>query len=407
MNESDPPIDAEFETVSPDQSHLGLPFRAVWLVFVIISMVALALLATAFFGLKELNTPPALSADSQDTPTTAAEPPLSNDNGAPAPELARLNQQVEHMAMELDNMARLIETQSETVNSLLAQSQRLEALSANQDVLVTAINQLQNTSRMSATSPTGPASDPAISNSDDAAASDANAATSVSDPAAITPAVSPESTNQGRSIVATTPEAPLISAAQSDPQFDTLRGDLVDIRSQVEALSQKSSQSRLDQAALALMMIDSASARGTPFILGFQQLSIALPDDPDVAALAVFSDRSISTPDMLREEFRILKARTLDYQARNTRNEPGWMATLFGDSIRIRQTGPTALGARLDSVADALDADDFELAISNLGTLDTELRRPFDAWLEQARDRQKLDQILHQLRLTLISKGQP
>ncbi|CAI8426302.1 MAG: Uncharacterised protein [Hyphomonas sp. TMED17] len=278
-------------------------------------------------------------------------------------------------------MARLIETQSETVNSLLAQSQRLEALSANQDVLVTAINQLQNTSRMSATS--------------------------VSDPAAITPAVSPESTNQGRSIVATTPEAPLISAAQSDPQFDTLRGDLVDIRSQVEALSQKSSQSRLDQAALALMMIDSASARGTPFILGFQQLSIALPDDPDVAALAVFSDRSISTPDMLREEFRILKARTLDYQARNTRDEPGWMATLFGDSIRIRQTGPTALGARLNSVADALNADDFELAISNLGTLDTELRRPFDAWLEQARDRQKLDQILHQLRLTLISKGQP
>ncbi|MAV51091.1 MAG: hypothetical protein CME93_09090 [Hyphomonadaceae bacterium] len=381
MNESDPPIDAEFETVSPDQSLLGLPFRAVWLVFVIISMVALALLATAFFGLKELNTPPALSADSQDAPTTAAEPPLSNDNEAPAPELARLNQQVEHMAMELDNMARLIETQSETVNSLLAQSQRLEALSANQDVLVTAINQLQNTSRMSATS--------------------------VSDPAAITPAVSPESTNQGRSIVATTPEAPLISAAQSDPQFDTLRGDLVDIRSQVEALSQKSSQSRLDQAALALMMIDSASARGTPFILGFQQLSIALPDDPDVAALAVFSDRSISTPDMLREEFRILKARTLDYQARNTRDEPGWMATLFGDSIRIRQTGPTALGARLNSVADALNADDFELAISNLGTLDTELRRPFDAWLEQARDRQKLDQILHQLRLTLISKGQP
>ena len=78
MNESDPPIDAEFETVSPDQSLLGLPFRAVWLVFVIISMVALALLATAFFGLKELNTPPALSADSQDAPTTAAEPPLSD-----------------------------------------------------------------------------------------------------------------------------------------------------------------------------------------------------------------------------------------------------------------------------------------------------------------------------------------
>ena len=407
MNEPDPPIDAEFEAVSPEQSRLGLPFRAVWLVFAIISMVALGLLATAVFGLKGLDTGAALSPDSPTPQAPEVQAPLSTDHDEPASELARLNQQVESMAIELDNMARLIETQSETINSLLGQSQRLEALSANQDVLVAAINQLQNTSRMSATSPTGSVADPAISNSDDAAASDANAATSVSDPAAIAPAVSPASTNQGRSIVATTPEAPLISAVQSDPQFDTLRGDLVDIRSQLEALSQKSSQSRLDQAALALMMIDSASARGMPFILGFQQLSIALPDDPNVAALAAFSDRSISTPDMLREEFRILKARTLDYQARNTRNEPGWMATLFGDSIRIRQTAPTTLGTRLDSVATALAADDLGLAIANLETLDPELRRPFDAWLEQARNRQKLDQTLHQLRLTLISKGQP
>lgn len=398
MNEPDPPIDAEFEAVSPEQSRLGLPFRAVWLVFAIISMAALGLLATAVFGLKGLDTGAALSPDSPTPQAPEVQAPLSTDHDEPAPELVRLNQQVESMAIELDNMARLIETQSETINSLLGQSQRLEALSANQDVLVAAINQLQQ--------PSDPAPDASALS---AQSGDDHHSGTAGDGIAALPAQAAaggpgESTSPAG---ATMPDTLLNAPAQTDIGIDALRGDLADIRTQLAALSAQPAPSQLDQAALALMMIDGASARGAAFTLGFQQLSMALPDDPGVAALADVSNTGVSTMDMLAEEFGILKARILDYETRNTRHEPGWMTTLFGDSIRIRQTAPTTLGTRLDSVATALAADDLGLAIANLETLDPELRRPFEAWLEQARNRQKLDQILHQLRLTLISKGQP
>lgn len=156
------------------------------------------------------------------------------------------------------------------------------------------------------------------------------------------------------------------------------------------------------QAALALSAIETAAGAGEPYPADLARRLAAATGDAAGERLETLSGQAIATLDTLRADFTSLKPQAL---ARVTEaREPGWMETLFGETVSVRRSEPESPTARQLSQAEAhLDAGRLGDAIAAVEALPDTSRPVFAGWLAAARNRQQLDGALDAIRLKLIS----
>lgn len=196
------------------------------------------------------------------------------------------------------------------------------------------------------------------------------------------------------------------STDTASAQIATIRQQLQTLSRQVETGQSSPAADRLPQASLALIAIRTEAARGRPFMLGFQQLSAALPDNTVVAGLAPYAQSGVPTQTQLTSQFSLLRQSALNEATLTDGVEPNWVDQVFGDNVRVRRTAATPLAETLERAAAALDEGDIESTIGQLDTLPEEAADEFDDWIAKAQDRIDLDQRLDSLQLLLVSLAQ-
>ena len=160
-------------------------------------------------------------------------------------------------------------------------------------------------------------------------------------------------------------------------------------------------------AALALSAIEAAARRGRPFQSGYQRLHAALPDNRAVRALAPLSATGALTLSDLREQFPALARKSLDTEAKAIGGRTNWMRSVFGDGIKVRRADEINAADVLDVARSALSDGNLSTAIDQIETLDSDIQSVFTDWLDNARNRQSLEDALEALRLTMIAKDHP
>ena len=198
-------------------------------------------------------------------------------------------------------------------------------------------------------------------------------------------------------------------------QVSSLRNELGPLQQGQSALSEQVSQTRQEtdtlnerltertRSTLAFAAIERAAANGAPFREAYSQLNRARPDDAAVSALQVPSGRETPTLSQLKQRFETLAPEAAARDSAEDK-EPGWINTLFGETVSVRRSNPDSETAKaLAAARQALSRNDLEAAISALNALPQSSRPVFEDWLSDARARQQLESALDALRLKLIS----
>ena len=201
-------------------------------------------------------------------------------------------------------------------------------------------------------------------------------------------------------------ESAIQSAERSSAEIASVQEQLQTLRGQIELGRPSQTADRLPQASLALIAINAEAARGRPFVLGYQQLSTALPDNTIVAGLAPYAQSGVPTRAELTTDFATLHRSALDEATQADGVEPNWVDQVFGDNVRVTRTAATPLVETLDRAASALEDGDLDAAIRHLDTLPAAPAERFDDWIASAQDRIDLDQRLDSLQLLLVSLAQ-
>lgn len=196
------------------------------------------------------------------------------------------------------------------------------------------------------------------------------------------------------------------SADATATQIASLGQQISALQSRFESDRASPSADRLPQASLALVAIRTEAARGRPFVLGYQQLSTALPDNTVVAGLEQYAQSGVPTQNQLTAQFSLLQQSALEQATSADNVEPNWVDQVFGDNVRVRRTDATPLAEALDRAAASLEDGDLEAAIAELDTLPSKATGQFDDWIADAQNRIELDQRLDSLQLLLVSLAQ-
>ena len=140
---------------------------------------------------------------------------------------------------------------------------------------------------------------------------------------------------------------------------------------------------------------------GTP--LTTSGLSGIVLHDPAALTLVALAGTPVPTLAALRQDFAKLKPDALSTTAGE--KSPGWLESVFGETVSVRRSDPESPAAKQLAQAEAaLGAGRLGEAISTVEALPEASRALFNAWLASARQRQQLDETLSALRLKLISE---
>lgn len=194
-----------------------------------------------------------------------------------------------------------------------------------------------------------------------------------------------------------------------ETQLESLKLRVAELETQAsaEGLTAATSSNNRTEAALALSAIEAAARRGRPFLSAYQRLETAMPGNAAVQNLAPVSTKAVPTLSDLRDRFPALMDAALDLEADTQSSTAGWMRTLFGDGIQVRQKDAVTARDYLDAAKAALDAGDLANALEQIRTLDSNLQPVFTDWLQDAGDRHQLEETLEALRLTMIAEERP
>lgn len=194
-----------------------------------------------------------------------------------------------------------------------------------------------------------------------------------------------------------------------DTTLEALRSRIDDLEAQTEAAQRNANRATnaRTEAAFALSAIEAAARRGRPFLSAHQKLSEALPENEAVERLAPLANEAIPTVSDLRTAYPALMTEALDQSARASGTGPSWMRGLFGDGIQVRREGETTPRDHLNQAMAALERGDVSDAIEHVQTAGPDLQPVFTDWLDNARNRDTLEQTLEALRLTMIAEERP
>ncbi len=357
------PIDAEFEPVDTPAPDARLSVTPGWFAFCLLGLVSLTSLGLSFMGSSLFRTP--------------IPPQLPVDSVRVQADMTALSTRLDRISERLETLSGQVET---GLSARAAEDRNRAGLSTRLATLETALTRLETRLTDSSVSPEG--GEPLLL---------------LSRIEQIESAVSDLGSGQGAA--ASSAELAALEALQSE--LGVLRSELTDLRTG-EADTQ-----RRQAAALALMAVNTEAARGRPFLLGLQQLRAALPGDSRVAALTPYAPHGVPTLEHLQARFRVLQADAVATDAAAADIEPGWVDSLFGDSVRVRRTRATSLAQQLDRAGTALESGDIETALSELDQLPAAQRDLFAGFMQDARGRRTLDETLDSLRLMVMSRSQP
>lgn len=186
-----------------------------------------------------------------------------------------------------------------------------------------------------------------------------------------------------------------------------LRVAELEAQANAEGLTAATSSNNRTEAALALSAIEAAARRGRPFLSAYQRLETAMPGNAAVEKLAPVSTRAVPPLSDLRDRFPALMDTALDRDAEAQSGTAGWMRTLFGDGIQVRQKDAVTARDHLDRAKVALDTGDLAASLEHIRALDSNLQPVFTDWLQDAGDRYQLEETLEALRLTMLAEERP
>jgi len=204
-------------------------------------------------------------------------------------------------------------------------------------------------------------------------------------------------------------------------EIEELRSLLQDLREGEIANSQALSERGAGQtAAFSMLSIEAAAREGQPFQTAFARLEEALPGNRSVAKLKPLAARG--APTMARLQAGFSKARTeaaaLAAQSKDGSGDGwSWVRQALGEAVVVRRAGdksgegtqetvgPRSFEVAMEAAELRLAVRDLEGAIGAVETLADPIRAPFEDWLVDALARQKLEDGLGELRLTLMDAG--
>ena len=163
------------------------------------------------------------------------------------------------------------------------------------------------------------------------------------------------------------------------------------------------------RAAYAVAAATDASRSSGPFPQAFASLQAALPNDPNVIALAPLSIKGAPTKAELRDDFAKIELDVIR-AARAEDAGGGWwgqLQAMFAQFIVIRRTGggdqPNTI---VERASQRLAADDLNGAVAELSRLKGAAAKVATPWLNNARLRVEIDQRLAAIRAQLARQGQ-
>lgn len=382
-SEDNTPIDAEFEPAGPTRSSPDVANRLHWLITLIVAATAIIALGSALLDFKLLQ---------KRDPSSETIAALQSDIS----ELTTQLDQAQADRARLSNQLRTMQTDA------TAQAQETEALSTRTDAafrslsniedqldrLEQSILTLQSQPAGNSDEPIVQVPDPLILERLDALESTLNA--------------SPVETGMTGNM-----PSPLVA------EIATLRNEVETLKEQLNAPAPEQPEPEATAktdwvgAALAITALENASRNGQPFMPAFEQMATALPDHSALPALAPIATSGAPTLFTLKNQFPDLQRRALDTEANAKGGTASWMRAIFGDGITVQRAGKVGAEAALNSAQSALDTGDLSAAITAIESLDPHVQSIFTDWLDNARNRQTLDQALNNLRLTMLAKDQP
>lgn len=186
-----------------------------------------------------------------------------------------------------------------------------------------------------------------------------------------------------------------------------LQTDVVALKAQVETLRVAAAQAAAGPspaAAFAVLSVAQAAARSAPFTGEYQALAAALPNAPEVTALAPFARTGAPTPQQLSEDWTAVEANVLTAMREAAASEGDWLSrigAMLSGLVQVRATGaPTGNGA--DAIAARvrlrLDRDDLAGAVTEVARLTGAPAAAAADWRRQAEARLALDARIAALR---------
>ena len=179
-----------------------------------------------------------------------------------------------------------------------------------------------------------------------------------------------------------------------------LQTDVAALKAQVESLRLAAAQQAAGPspaAAFAVLSVAQAAARSAPFVAEHQALAAALPNAPEVVALAPFARTGAPTPAQLADDWPGVEAEVLAAMREAAANEGDWLSrigAMLSGLVQVRATGaPSGDGA--DAVAARvrlrLDRDDLAGAVAEVARLTGAPAAAAADWRRQAEARIALD----------------
>ena len=194
-----------------------------------------------------------------------------------------------------------------------------------------------------------------------------------------------------------------------DGAIDALKVRLDDLEALADSnrLTDADANNARTEAALALSAIEASARRGRPFLTAYQNLAEAMPGNNAVSRLAPLAPKAIPTLSDLRADLPSLIDQALDQDAKSDGTGSSWMRTVFGDGIQVRRADEVTTRDHLDRATEALQAGSLSDAMAHIQSVDSNLQPVFTDWLNNAEDRDQLEQTLEALRLAMIAKDRP
>lgn len=191
-------------------------------------------------------------------------------------------------------------------------------------------------------------------------------------------------------------------------ELAALRGELDRLRQDViVSRSEAASAGRAARGALALASVSEAAQRTGPFPEAMRALSIALPENPQVQALAVLAAQGAPSRPELLASFAPLAAR-LDQAVRAQSGGPsvlGQMQAVIARQVSVKPVAPKGVPqSPLDSARLAIAKGDLAGAAGALGQLEGRAAQEARLWLDGARRRLEIESRLAAIRAEL-AKG--
>lgn len=202
--------------------------------------------------------------------------------------------------------------------------------------------------------------------------------------------------------------APEMQPAETAPEPEDIsaepENDSVEPESVIEPPVLRADESSLDAnaASAALGDIRKATSRGGRFRAAQSRLNKAWPGEPLVAELAPFAEIGAPSMDELREAFPAPPARDDD----DRDDGWNWLREASGGFVGRPEAGADPLEAVALAAQDALDDGNLTAAVTALDRApDGSLPEAYDDWLEDARRRVQLEDLLGQLEQRLASQA--